>query len=83
MRAALPAGVWFLLAQGVFIVEHIWDTVGIPGIGSSPAGDLAFVFIGAGVAAVLLYAISVGVPRARATTVTHRDGTARGTPGDD
>lgn len=83
VRAALPAGVWFLLAHAVFVVEHIWETFAIPGIGSSPADDLAFVFIGAGVAAVLLYAISVGVPRVRSTTVTRGDGTAAGTLTDD
>lgn len=83
VRAALPTGVWFLLAHAVFIVEHVWDTFGIPGGGTSPAEELAFVFVGAGVAAVLLYAVSAGVPRIRATPVTRRDGTADGTPADD
>lgn len=83
VRAAIPAGVWFFLAHAVFVVEHIWDTIGIPGVGTSPAGDLAFVFIGTGVAAVLLYAISVGVPRVRAPPITHGDDTVEGTPTDD
>lgn len=84
LRAALPAGVWFLLAHAIFVVEHIWDTYGIPGVGSSPAEGLAFVFIGAGVAAILLYALSVGVPRIRAITATRNgDQTGGGTPADD
>lgn len=84
VRAVLPAGVWFLLAHAVFVVEGIWDMLGIPGVGSSPAEGLAFVFIGAGVASVLLYALSLGVPRIRATTtIDDGDGTAGATPMDD
>lgn len=84
VRAALPAGVWFLLAHAIFVVEHIWDRYGILGVGSSPAEGLAFVFITAGVATVLLYALSVGMPRIHATTATRAgDETAGGTPVDD
>lgn len=83
VRVALPAGIWFLSAHAIFVVEHVWDTLGIPGLGTSPAEGLAFVFIGAGVASVLLYAIAIGVPRARATTSSRVDEPAGGTPADD
>lgn len=83
VSVALPAGIWFLSAHAIFVVEHIWDTFGIPGLGTSPAEGLAFVFIGAGVASVLLYAIANGVPRVRATTSSRVDETAGGTLADD
>lgn len=82
VRVALPAGVWFVIAHAIFFVEYIGDTFGLP-LSTSWADELAFVFVGAGVAAVLLYAISVGVPRVRATTSTRVDEAAGGTPADD
>lgn len=83
VRVALPAGIWFLSAHAIFVVEHIWDTFGIPGLFTSPAEGLAFVFTGTGVASVLLYAIAIGVSRVRATTSSRVDESVGGTPADD
>lgn len=65
VRILLPAGAWFLVAQLVYLIEHMWDLLGIPGWDTSPAEGLSFVFIGTGVAVVLLYAIAIGLPRVR------------------
>lgn len=65
VRVALPAAAWFLAAYLVYALERTWTVLGIPGWDTSPAEVLAFVFTGAGVAVVLLHAITVGVPRIR------------------
>lgn len=65
VRVALPAGVWFLSAQLVYVVEGLWDMLGIPGTFTSPADGVAFVLNGTGIAVVLLYAIWVGLPYVR------------------
>lgn len=83
VRVAIPAGIWFLAAQAIYLVEQIWDMLGIPGWDTSPAGELAFVFVGTGVAAVVLYAISVGLPRVRGIESTRGDDTPDGLPADD
>lgn len=62
---AIPAGAWFLSAEIVYVVEGLWDTLGIPGAFTSPADGLAFVLNGTGVAVVLLYAIWVALPSVR------------------
>lgn len=65
LRVALPAAAWFLAAYLVFVLEQVWEMIGIPGVDTSPATGLAFVFTGTGVAVVLLYAITIGIPRVR------------------
>lgn len=84
-RVALPAGVWFLAAKLVYVVESLWDAFGIPGLGTSPEEGLAFVFVGTGVSVVLLYAIAVGLPRVRDTAPKARDegGATGAAPADD
>lgn len=83
VRVALPAGVWFLTAHLVYVIEDVWNALGIPGLHTSPAGGLAFVFIGTGVAVVLLYAISVGIPRVRGNTLKRGNDTTGAVPTDD
>lgn len=83
VRAAIPAGIWFLVSQVFYFVEDLWDILGIPGWDTSPAGDLAFVFVSTGVAAVLLYAIAVGLPRARGIDATPGGEPAGDVPADD
>lgn len=56
---------------------------GIPGWETSPADSLAFVFIGTGVAVVLLYAISVGLPRVRSTAPNMGNDATGAAPADD
>lgn len=56
---------WFLSAQLVYVVEGLWDMLGIPGTFTSPADGVAFVLNGTGIAVVLLYAIWVGLPYVR------------------
>lgn len=63
LRVAIPAAAWFALASAVYFVAHVWTLLGIPGAFTSPADGLAYVFTGAGVAVVLLYAIVVGITR--------------------
>lgn len=79
VRVLLPAGAWFLVAQLVYLIEHMWDLFGIPGWDTSPAEGLSFVFIGTGVAVVLLYAISIGLPRVRGHVSSIRDDEAGST----
>lgn len=83
VHVALPAGGWFLAAHLVYFIEGLWDLFGIPGVFTSPAADLSFVFIGAGVAVVLLYAISVGLPRVRGDVVDGTAGSSTATPAND
>ena len=83
VRVALPAGVWFLAAHLVYFIEQLWDMLGIPGWDTSPADSLAFVFIGAGVAVVLLYAISVGLPRVRGNAPNTGNDATGAAPADD
>lgn len=83
VRVALPAGVWFLAAYLVYFIEQVWDVLGIPGWDTSPAEGLAFVFVGAGVAVVLLYAISVGLPRVRGNAPATGNDTTGAAPADD
>lgn len=64
-RVAVPAGAWFLAALLVYVVEGLWNLLGVPGAFTSPADSLAFVLTGAGVATVLLYAVAVGLARVR------------------
>lgn len=82
VRVAIPAGSWFLAAHAIYLVEQLWDMLGIPGWDTSPAGEISFVFVGTGVAAVLLYAISVGVPRVRGIESTRGDNSPEGLPAD-
>lgn len=70
VRVALPAGVWFLAAHLVYSIETLWNRLGILGSVTFFADLLSFIFTGAGVAVVLLYAISVGLPRVRDSTPT-------------
>lgn len=83
VRVALPAGVWFLAAHLVYFIEQLWDMLGIPGWETSPADSLAFVFIGAAVAVVLLYAISVGLPRVRGNAPNTGNDATGAAPADD
>lgn len=83
VRVALPAGAWFLAAHLVYVIEQMWDALAIPGWDTSPAGGFAFVFVGAGVAVVLLYAISVGVPRVRGDAQNRGTDAAGAAPTDD
>lgn len=83
VRVAIPAGVWFLAAQAIYLVEQLWDMFGIPGWDTSPAGEISFVFVGTGVAVVVLYAISVGLPRVRGIESTRAGDTPEGLPADD
>lgn len=83
VRVAIPAGIWFLATHLVFFIEHVWDMFGIPGVATSPANGIAYIFTGAGVAAVLLYAIAVGLPRIRGTVSNTGNGTADTAPADD
>lgn len=80
VRIAIPAGVWFLSVEVIYVVESLWDTLGIPGLFKSPADSLAFVLNGAGIAVVLIYAIWVGLPYIRGdvpTTESDLSGTAQ------
>lgn len=83
VRVALPAAAWFLAASLVYVIEQVWDTLGIPGWDTSPAAGLAFVFTGTGVAVVLLYAITVGLPRVRGDAAGTESDTTGATPADD
>lgn len=83
VRVAIPAGVWFLAAQAIYLVEQLWDMFGIPGWDTSPAAEISFVFVGTGVAVVVLYAISVGLPRVRGIESTRAGDTPEGLPADD
>lgn len=65
VQVALPAGVWFLGAVLIYEIEMFWDSFGLPGLATSPAGIITLVMTGTGVGVVLLYAIAVGVPRVR------------------
>ena len=83
VRVALPAGVWFLVAHLVYFIETLWDRFGIPGSVTFAAEGLEFIFIGAGVAVVLLYAISVGLPRVRGNTPNKGNDMTGTAPADD
>lgn len=83
VRVAFHAGVWFLAAYLVYAIEQMWDTLGIPGLDTSPAAGLAFVFTGAGVAVVLLYAIMAGLARTRGEALYIEDDATGATPADD
>lgn len=63
VRVALPAGVWFLVARLVSLLEWLLVTAGVPSSVTSLVADAPFAFVGAGVAVVLLYAISTGLTR--------------------
>lgn len=82
-RVALPAGAWFLAAHLTYVVEGFWDSFGLPGLFTSPAEELGFVFVGTGVATVLLYALAVGLPRVREGSTDGRGGSATAVPADD
>lgn len=80
---AVPAGAWFLAAHLIHVVENFWDRFGIPGVGTSPANALSYVFIGTGVAVVLLYAVAVGISRIRHTGLPGGPDTPAVSPADD
>ena len=80
---ALPAGAWFLTAQLVYFIEGIWSRVGLPGAFTSPADAISFAFTGAGVAVVLLYALSVGLSRVRGNALSTGQDTTETTSADD
>ena len=74
-RVALPAGAWFLAAHLTYVVAGLWDAFRLPGLFTSPADEFAFVFVGTGVATVLLYpwrSDCPGYARARRTSGTGR-----------
>lgn len=82
VRVALPAGVWFLAG---FLVVRVfrqlrWWTFHITGwhVEIAPEQIFAFAFSGAGVAAVLLYAIAIGLPDGRDDAPTGEAATGTG-----
>ncbi|WP_090623347.1 hypothetical protein [Natrinema salaciae] len=83
VKVALPAGVWFLAAHIVYSIETLWNSLGIPVSVTFLAETLSFIFIGAGVAVVLLYAIAVGLPRVRGNTPNKGNDMTGATPAND
>jgi hypothetical protein len=71
-RVLLAAGTWFLAAGVLQALDPLWDLAGLPGAFTSPADSLAFVATGTGVAAVVLYAVAVGVARVRGDASSDR-----------
>lgn len=83
LRVAVPAGLWFLVAMLVGFAAELWNQLVHFGLFSSPADSLSFVFTATGVLTVVLYAVAVGLPRARGGGATRRDTTGDATPADD
>ena len=76
-RVALTAGVWFVAAVGVVMLQRASDMLTDPAVTYSPADPLILVCVGAGVGTVGIYAVAAGVAAVREGTG------ARPAPSDD
>lgn len=80
---ALPAGVWFVVARLLTLLEWLLGTAGVPSSVTSLAAETSIAFVGAGVAVVLLYAISTGLTRVGNTAPNSGNDVAGVAPADD
>jgi hypothetical protein len=82
--ALLAAVGWFLVARLVIFGGQVWSELGLPGVFTSPADGLAFVFTATGVVTIVMYAVALGTAGLRGESPPKQRETAPdGSPADD